>query len=97
MRHALRVYEDKYTKAIRIECRPKGGRNKNVPMWVSFLRNDIRPRSWIKRVGPRQVELRYLEQSVLVDGYIPPLGQNGRFLIDFENSEGMLLLLLCGH
>jgi hypothetical protein len=90
LKHALRVYQDKYSQAIRIESRALRGRNQNIPIWVAFLPPGLKARGWIRAIAPRQVELRFLQQHVFVTGYVPTLGRDRkRFLIDFENSDGM--------
>jgi hypothetical protein len=73
---------------MRIECRALRGRQQHVPLWVAFLSNEQRAQGWIRRPSPKQIELRHLEQHVFVTGYVPTIGHNGRFLIDFEKSGG---------
>jgi hypothetical protein len=73
---------------MRIECRALRGRQQHVPLWVAFIPNEQRAQGWIRRAGSNQIELRRLEQHVFVTGYIPTIGRNGRFLIDFEKSSG---------
>jgi hypothetical protein len=97
LKHALRVYKDKYTSTLRIESRPLRGRNKNVPLWVAFIRPDIDVRRWIRRTAARQVELRELEQHVFFAGYVPTLGRNRRFLIDFTETTGMFPFINISH
>jgi hypothetical protein len=91
LKHALRVYQDKYTQAIRIEARALRGRNQNLPIWIAFLPPGLRARGWIRPTAPRQVELRFLNQYVFVTGYLPTLGRNNRFLIDFESNAGKFI------
>ena len=88
LRHALRVYQDKYTGGIRLEARPLRGPKLHVPLWTAFVTRKIHEPGWLRRAGPTQIELKRLEQHVFVDSYIPTLGKNGRFVITFVSKEG---------
>jgi hypothetical protein len=86
-KHTLYLYQDKYTKTIRLEARPQRGRNSHIPLWVAFLPATLRMRTWARQTKANEVELKSLQQHVFFPGYTPHM-RNGKFVIDFELPSG---------
>jgi hypothetical protein len=87
LRHALRVFQDRYTRAIRLEVRPLLGTKQHLPLWTAFIAHNLKERSWLKRTNDKQVEIKRLEQYIFFDGYIPTLTRKGRFIIKFVEKD----------
>jgi hypothetical protein len=93
--HVLRIYHDNLAGGFRLEARPYRGTRRHVPIWTAFITANIREANWARQFS-RRVELRKLDQLVFVAGYVPPKTSKGRFMIDFQNVDGMPLCLLVG-
>ncbi|KAL4795558.1 hypothetical protein BDV19DRAFT_166908 [Aspergillus venezuelensis] len=87
--HALRVYRDKVSGAIRLQASVHKGEMKRAPVWTAFITHLYRTPKWI-RVMPDQkhIELRELPQVVFTfPEYMPPKTQRGGHLLRFTSRK----------
>ncbi|KAL5339166.1 hypothetical protein BJX70DRAFT_364560 [Aspergillus crustosus] len=82
--HALRVYRDKITGAIRLQASVHKGEMKRSPVWTAFITDQIRTRGWIRLVESKVVLLRDLrEVTFMFPDYNPPKTTRGEHLLKF--------------
>ncbi|KAL4938194.1 hypothetical protein BDV06DRAFT_60439 [Aspergillus oleicola] len=90
--HALRVYRDKETGAIRLQASVHKGEMKRAPVWTAFITHLYRTPKWL-RVMPdkKHIELRELPQVIFTfPEYMPPKTQRGGHLLKFTSREDAL-------
>ncbi|KAL2867099.1 uncharacterized protein BJX67DRAFT_114289 [Aspergillus lucknowensis] len=84
--HALRVYRDGVTGAVRLQASVHRGEMKRSPVWTAFITDHIRSRGWVRLVEPKVVLLRDLHQTIFTfPEYNPPKTQRGGHLLNFTN------------
>ena len=89
-RHAVRIFYDKPSDALRLEARPLRGGRRHVPLWTAFVGDVARQRGlqpWVRRVGPRKVELRRVKKHVFFDEEETGAGPR-KLLLQFQREDG---------
>ncbi|KAL4916282.1 hypothetical protein BDW62DRAFT_186420 [Aspergillus aurantiobrunneus] len=86
--HALRVYRDKFTGAVRLQASVHKGEMKRSPVWTAFVTDLLRTERWIRIVDKKNIILRELRQTIFISAeYEPPKTQRGGHLLKFTNSN----------
>ncbi|KAE8152696.1 hypothetical protein BDV25DRAFT_57505 [Aspergillus avenaceus] len=86
--HALRVYRDRASKAVRLQASVHTGEMKRAPVWTAFITQYIGARGWIRRADPKIVLLRDLHRTIFTfDHYSPPRTSRGEHIIHFSKSS----------
>lgn len=84
--HALRVFRDTHSKAIRIQASVMTGEMKNTPVWTAFIHHHLRSRSWLARASPRTLLLRDLRRHVFSSRYTPDITARGEHILAFKSD-----------
>ncbi|GLI73218.1 hypothetical protein PoHVEF18_001432 [Penicillium ochrochloron] len=87
--HALRVYRDKTTKAVRLQASVHKGDMDHTPVWTAFITPLLSRRSWLRIVDDRTVIIRDLKPIILMaaDDYTPPQNNRGEHVLKFATLE----------
>ncbi|KAF9889064.1 hypothetical protein FE257_008041 [Aspergillus nanangensis] len=86
--HALRIYRDKASGAVRLQASVHKGEMKRCPVWIAFITQQIGLRGWIRLEEPKIVVLRALRRSIFTFAdYNPPLTQKGEHILKFKKSS----------
>ena len=86
--HALRIYRDRDSGAIRLEARARRGKFTATPIWTAFITDLVCARNWIRVVCTKTLQLSWLHPYVFCPGYTPPRGKTGKFRLQFTSSRG---------
>ncbi|KAJ5228358.1 hypothetical protein N7489_009066 [Penicillium chrysogenum] len=75
--HALRIYKDRLTGAIRLQSSVHDGEmkhNRSTPVWTAFVTHNLGKRSWLKSYDSRTVIVRDIKPVIFMsmDDYNPP-------------------------
>ncbi|CAL5872503.1 uncharacterized protein PFLUO_LOCUS6767 [Penicillium psychrofluorescens] len=87
--HALRVYQDTVTGAVRLQASVHRGDLKRTPAWTAFVTSYLGTRGWLRRTGPEKVLISDLRPAILMsaDDYTAPQTPRGGFLLTFLTSD----------
>ncbi|KAJ5287628.1 hypothetical protein N7478_003314 [Penicillium angulare] len=93
--HALRVYQDKITGAVRLQASVHEGVMDRTPVWTAFVTHHLGRRSWLKTLDSKTVAVRDLDLAIFIstDEYSPPHTNRGEHLLKFatrSDAEGFL-------
>ncbi|KAJ5485993.1 hypothetical protein N7530_000293 [Penicillium desertorum] len=77
--HALRIYKDRITGAIRLQSSVHEGETKHTPVWTAFVTHNLGKRSWLKSYDSRTVIVRDIKPVIFMsmDDYNPPADATG--------------------
>ncbi|KAF7596463.1 hypothetical protein BBP40_001770 [Aspergillus hancockii] len=101
--HALRIYRDRTSGAVRLQASVHKGEMKRAPVWTAFITNHICTRGWIRRADSKVILLRELHQMVFTfEHYDPPRTSRGEHILKFSNrsdAQGFVdtIAELAGH
>lgn len=86
--HALRLFKDRDSGAVRLQASVRRGDLKRTPVWTAFITHQIASRDWMRRPrsNPRAVYLAELQQFVFTNEYNPQLGPDGAHELRFHSS-----------
>ncbi|KGO72936.1 hypothetical protein PITC_061640 [Penicillium italicum] len=87
--HALRVYKDTVTGAVRLQASVHQGEMNRTPVWTAFVTHNLGKRSWLKSFDSRTVILRDTKPVVFIsmDDYTPPQTSQGHHILEFTSSS----------
>lgn len=85
-RHALRIYRDHYSKAIRLQASILTGQMKHTPIWTAFITDNILSHDWMRLEGRRTICLRSLKRHIFAPRYTPPMLESGEHMLEFIRS-----------
>ncbi|KAJ5861713.1 uncharacterized protein N7529_009023 [Penicillium soppii] len=87
--HALRVYEDVESGAVRLQASVHEGEMTRTPVWTAFITHNIGRRNWIKSIDPQTVIMRNLKPVVYMstEDYNPQQTTQGYHILKFETSR----------
>ncbi|KAL4810290.1 hypothetical protein BDV18DRAFT_55618 [Aspergillus unguis] len=86
--HALRVYRDKVTGAVRLQASIHRGEMKRAPVWTAFITDVVRTHKWLRVLDSKVIVLRELNQTIFTfPEYSPPKTRRGEHVLQFTNSE----------
>ncbi|KEF60880.1 uncharacterized protein A1O9_02442 [Exophiala aquamarina CBS 119918] len=84
-KHALRVYRDRGTDALRLEASVLKGEMENTPIWTAFITHCITSPTWCRySENSSTVYLADLRRHVFSSDYTPHVAANGEHFLDFE-------------
>ncbi|EED19703.1 conserved hypothetical protein [Talaromyces stipitatus ATCC 10500] len=84
--HALRIYRDRISGAIRLQASVHEGDMKRAPVWTAFITRSIDSPYWIRRVNNR-VLLREIRQVIFFPEYSPPRTSRGEHILKFTSED----------
>ncbi|TPR08998.1 Maltose acetyltransferase family protein [Aspergillus niger] len=86
--HALRVYRDNVSGAVRLQASVHKGEMKRMPVWTAFITEHIGSRGWIRRVDTKTILLRDLRRVIFTfPSYNPPRTPKGEHILKFTNKS----------
>ncbi|KAJ5588876.1 hypothetical protein N7537_011554 [Penicillium hordei] len=87
--HALRVYKDTVTGAVRLQSSVHLGDLNHTPVWTAFVTHNLGKRSWLKSYDSKTVILRNVKPVVFMsmDDYTPPQTPHGHHVLEFTSSS----------
>ncbi|KAL2854847.1 hypothetical protein BJY01DRAFT_25402 [Aspergillus pseudoustus] len=86
--HALRVYRDRITGAVRLQASVHRGEMKRSPVWTAFITEQVKSRGWIRMVESKVILLRDVRQTTFTSSdYSPPKTNRGQHKLEFCNQE----------
>ncbi|KAJ5648202.1 hypothetical protein N7490_004574 [Penicillium lividum] len=87
--HALRVYQDKTSGAVRLQASVHKGTMDRTPVWTAFVTHKLNRRGWLKVVDTRTVLVRDLKLTILMstDDYNPPTTTRGEHILKFSSRS----------
>ncbi|KAJ6096205.1 hypothetical protein N7486_006951 [Penicillium sp. IBT 16267x] len=87
--HALRVYQDSVSGAVRLQASVHKGTMDRTPVWTSFVTHQLKRRGWLKRLDSRTVVVRDLKLTILMsaEDYNPPTTSRGEHLLKFTTRS----------
>ncbi|TQB70427.1 hypothetical protein MPDQ_000455 [Monascus purpureus] len=87
--HALRVYRDAVSGAVRLQSSVHNGEMKRAPVWTAFITSYIKSRDWMRRTSATVVVLRKLHLSIFdFSDYHPPQLSGGDYILNFTSAFG---------
>ncbi|KAJ5793673.1 hypothetical protein N7457_000272 [Penicillium paradoxum] len=86
--HALRVFEDLDTGAVRLQASVHEGGLKRTPVWTAFITHNIGKRSWLRYHDSRTLMLRDTKAVVFMsaEDYSLPQTPQGHLMLTFTSS-----------
>ncbi|PKY08365.1 hypothetical protein P168DRAFT_246889 [Aspergillus campestris IBT 28561] len=85
--HALRVYRDKESNAIRLQASIHKGEMNRSPVWTAFITEHVVTRGWARRMDAKKVVLREMEKTIFtLSDYTPPRTRRGEHVLKFANA-----------
>ncbi|KAJ5674186.1 hypothetical protein N7462_009625 [Penicillium macrosclerotiorum] len=86
--HALRIFRDKTTKAVRLQASVHKGEMNRTPVWTGFITTHLVRRGWLNRVSDRSVVIRDFKPIILMlpDDYMPPQTSRGDHVLKFATA-----------
>ncbi|CAI7587575.1 unnamed protein product [Penicillium crustosum] len=87
--HALRVYKDTVTGAVRLQSSIHLGDLNHTPVWTAFVTHNLGKRSWLKSYDSKTVILRDVKPVIFMsmDDYTPPQTSHGQHVLEFTSSS----------
>ncbi|KAJ5957227.1 hypothetical protein N7501_011506 [Penicillium viridicatum] len=87
--HALRVYKDTVTGAVRLQSSVHLGELNHTPVWTAFVTHNLGKRSWLKPYDSKTVILRDVKPVIFMsmDDYTPPQRSHGQHVLEFTSSS----------
>lgn len=85
--HALSVFRDRETHAVRLQASVLEGELKRKPVWTAFVTHQISSRSWVAKPSAKVIHLADLQRFVFADAYTPQLGPAGQHELTFRSRD----------
>ncbi|KAK2757351.1 hypothetical protein FQN54_004865 [Arachnomyces sp. PD_36] len=85
--HALRIYKDKSTKAVRLQASVHRGELKRTPVWTAFITHHLLSNTWLRRVSSKTIHLSELRRTVFSPEYTPQRTPRGEHVLHFTTPE----------
>ncbi|KAJ5827129.1 hypothetical protein N7447_003892 [Penicillium robsamsonii] len=87
--HALRVYKDSVTGAVRLQASVYLGEMNHTPVWTAFVTHSLGKRSWLKLYDSRTVIVRGIKPVIFmsIDDYTPPQTSQGHHILEFTTPS----------
>ncbi|OKL62854.1 hypothetical protein UA08_01720 [Talaromyces atroroseus] len=86
--HALRIYRDRVSGAIRLQASIHEGSMKRTPVWTAFITGYIDSSYWIRRNNSK-VFLRELHRVIFSPEYRPSRTSRGEHVLQFTSESGV--------
>ncbi|ERF70930.1 hypothetical protein EPUS_06715 [Endocarpon pusillum Z07020] len=84
--HALRVYRDRYSRAVRLQASVHKGEMKRVPIWTAFITQYLVFPTWLRLASPTLVYLRELRRHIFSSDYEPQVTNRGEHVFKFTSA-----------
>ncbi|KAI1947913.1 hypothetical protein LOZ39_002322 [Ophidiomyces ophidiicola] len=86
--HALRIYRDHDTKAIRLQASIHEGDLEWVPVWTAFIQHYLKKKNWMRRSG-NKIYLSKLQRVIFIDSsdYSPQITREGEHVLSFTSED----------
>ncbi|KAE8138675.1 hypothetical protein BDV38DRAFT_281972 [Aspergillus pseudotamarii] len=85
--HALRIYQDGSSRAVRLQASMYRGEMKYVPVWTAFITQHMKSEGWIRLMPPTLVLLRELHKIVFnFSDNSPQRTRDGEYVIQFTTD-----------
>ena len=81
--HALRMWHDRVTGAVRLQGSVWQGELDGTPVWTAFITHFITSPDWCRRVDRRTIALADLKLHIFSSRYQPSLAPTGAFMLRF--------------
>ena len=96
-KHALRIYRDRMTGAMRLQASVLHGPLKNTPIWTAFITHQITSPRWMRRAknGHPTIYLADLKRHIFSAEYQAHIAASGEHILDFDVEKGTDQLLSC--
>ncbi|KAJ5950875.1 uncharacterized protein N7479_009288 [Penicillium vulpinum] len=93
--HALRVYKDLVTGAVRLQASVHRGEMNHTPVWTAFVTHNLQKHSWLRQYDSRTVVVRDIKPITFIsmDDYTPPQTSQGHHVLKFESSSDARMFL----
>ncbi|EXJ88007.1 hypothetical protein A1O1_04934 [Capronia coronata CBS 617.96] len=83
--HALRLYRDKSTDALRLEASVLDGAMQHTPIWTAFITHNVTSPTWYRwSKNSSTVYLAELQRRIFSSQYSPHIAASGEHFLDFE-------------
>lgn len=93
MVHALRLFRDRASGAVRLEASPLRGSKKDVPIWTAFLTKYAHDPDHANYEGNKVVSFAAIRPPpyVFLLRYEPPRNSAGNYVLPFTTDDGWLM------
>ncbi|KAF7509976.1 hypothetical protein GJ744_007290 [Endocarpon pusillum] len=85
--HALRIYRDRDSKAVRLHASVHRGEMKRTPVWTAFITHYLLSPTWLRRASRTLVYLRELRRHVFSSEYMPQMTCRGEHVLKFTSEQ----------
>ncbi|OJJ51555.1 hypothetical protein ASPZODRAFT_57517 [Penicilliopsis zonata CBS 506.65] len=86
--HALRIYRDTVSGAVRLQASILRGEMKRTPVWTAFITHHASSRAWIRREDSNVVLLGDLRRAIFASpDYSPPRTSRGEHILKFTTKD----------
>ncbi|OJD12638.1 hypothetical protein ACJ73_09317, partial [Blastomyces percursus] len=86
--HALRIFRDYPSGAIRLQASIHSGEMADVPVWTAFIHHYVRSKSWMRRVDRKTIILSDLDRAIFIhrDKYRPRMTRHQEHVLTFAHE-----------
>lgn len=93
MQHALRLFVDRSSGAVRLEASPLRGEMADVPLWTAFVTRYANDPDWMALENGGVVTLAALRPPpyTFLVGYRLPVRKHGEYVLQFNDVNGKFL------
>ncbi|OAX81993.1 hypothetical protein ACJ72_03669, partial [Emergomyces africanus] len=87
--HALRIFRDRFSGAIRLQASIHSGEMADVPVWTAFIHNHVGSKSWIRRADRKTIILTDLDRATFIDSgqYTPRITRRHEHALTFTHEK----------
>jgi hypothetical protein len=85
--HALRIYRDTVSGAIRLQASIHKGEMKRAPVWTAFVTHHISSPAWIRWSDSKTLYVRELRRAIFSPEYVPQRTQRGEHILKFTSRS----------
>ncbi|KAJ5634778.1 hypothetical protein N7528_002620 [Penicillium herquei] len=92
--HALRVFRDQISGAVRLQASVYEGHMKNTPVWTAFINQHLNRNTWLKVRDMTTVIVPDLKPTIFMmpQDYTPATTEDGEHILKFASSSGTCIL-----
>ncbi|KAJ5738353.1 maltose acetyltransferase family protein [Penicillium malachiteum] len=92
--HALRVYRDGISGAVRLQASVYKRPKEHTPIWTAFITSHLNRKFWLRRIDERTVIVRDLQLSIFMmpEDYMPGTTVRGDHILKFKFKSGERIL-----
>ncbi|KKZ65283.1 hypothetical protein EMCG_08891 [[Emmonsia] crescens] len=88
--HALRIFQDRPSGAIRLQASVHSGEMEDVPVWTAFIHHFVGLKAWMRRADRKTIILSDLDRAIFIDSeqYTPRITRRLEHVLTFANEIG---------